>query len=47
MSKKEFEPQPGSLLDPETRAKLPPLYSGEEKGLDTLAQVKFFTPDAG
>lgn len=33
------------LLDQETRTKLPELYSGEEKGLDALAQVKFFTPD--
>jgi len=23
-----------------------PLYSGEELGLDALAQVKFFTPDS-
>jgi hypothetical protein len=34
------------LLDAESREKLPPLYSGEEKGLETLAQVKFFTPDS-
>lgn len=34
------------LLDPESREKLPPLYSGEEQGLDALAKVKFFTPDA-
>ena len=33
-----------NLLDDESREKLPPLYSGEEKGLDALAQVKFFTP---
>ena len=33
-----------SLLDPESRERLPELYSGEEKGLDALAQVKFFTP---
>lgn len=32
------------LLDKETRAKLPDLYSNEEKGLDALAQVKFFLP---
>jgi hypothetical protein len=25
---------------------LSPLYSGEEQGLDAIAQVKFFTPDA-
>ena len=35
-----------NLLDLESREKLPPLYSGEEKGLDALAQVKFFTPDS-
>lgn len=34
------------LLDDESREKLPPLYSGEEQGLDALAQVKFFTPDS-
>lgn len=26
---------------------MPPLYSGEEKGLQVLALVKFFTPDGG
>lgn len=35
-----------NLLDAESREKLPPLYSGEEKGLDALVQVKFFTPDS-
>ena len=35
------------LLDDETRQRLPPLYSGEEQGLDAQAQVKFFTPDSG
>jgi hypothetical protein len=34
------------MLDPISREKLPPLYSGEEKGLDGIAQVKFFTPDS-
>ncbi len=34
------------LLDDESKEKLPPLYSGEEQGLDAIAQVKFFTPDA-
>jgi hypothetical protein len=33
------------LLDAETRSKLPELYSGEERGLEALAQVKFFTLD--
>jgi len=36
-----------SLLNSETRERLPKLYSGEQQGLDSLAQVKFFTPDAG
>jgi hypothetical protein len=35
------------LLDAESRAKLPPLYSGEVLGLAALALVKFFTPDGG
>jgi hypothetical protein len=34
------------LLDDATRALLPALYSQESKGLDALAQVKFFTPDS-
>src|SRR5438045_747844 len=48
MSGKEREnpspPQP--LLDDETRANLPPLYSNEELGLEALVQAKFFTPDS-
>jgi hypothetical protein len=39
-------PTGDNLLDDESKAKLPELYSGEEKGLDALAQVKFFTPDS-
>jgi hypothetical protein len=35
-----------NLLDEESKEKLPPLYHGEERGLDALAQVKFFTPDS-
>ena len=35
-----------SLLPPDIRAKLPHLYAEEEKGLEALALVKFFTPDA-
>jgi len=35
------------LLTKEILRRLPPLYSQEEKGLAALAQVKFFTPDAG
>lgn len=34
------------LLDGVSRAALPDLYSGEEKGLDAIVPVKFFTPDA-
>jgi hypothetical protein len=33
------------LLDQLSRERLPPLYSGEQLGLDALVQVKFFTPD--
>ena len=33
------------LLDVETRAKLPPLYSNDPLGMKALAQVKYFTPD--
>jgi len=42
------EPPPTgeNWLDQPSREKLPPLYGGEEKGLDALAQVKFFTPDS-
>jgi len=46
-SKSEIIPPTGkNLLDDESKEKLPPLYSGEEQGLDALAQVKFFTPDS-
>ena len=42
------EPPPTGeyLLDEASRKKLPPLRSGEELGMDALAQVKFFTPDS-
>lgn len=33
------------LLTQEIKTKLPELYTQEEKGLDAVAQVKFFTPD--
>ncbi len=39
-------PRGHELLDAESRARLPELYSGEEKGLDAIAHVKFFTPDS-
>jgi hypothetical protein len=46
-SEPEIIPPTGeNLLDDESREKLTPLYSGEEQGLDALAQVKFFTPDS-
>jgi hypothetical protein len=45
--KPDLNPPTGeNLLDQDSREKLPPLYSGEEKGLDALAQVNFFTPDS-
>jgi hypothetical protein len=42
------EPPPTGedLLNQEIREKLPPLRSGEELGLEALAQVKFYTPDS-
>ena len=40
-------PPQSDLLDDESRAKLPPLYSNEKVGLNALAQVKFFQPDGG
>jgi hypothetical protein len=35
-----------SLLDAKSCERLPELYSGEELGLQAVAQVKFFTPDS-
>ena len=43
---RQAAPTGDNLLDPKSREKLPPLYSCEEQGLEALAQVKFFTPDA-
>jgi hypothetical protein len=40
-------PRKPELLDAETRARLPALYSGEGQGLEALAQVKYFSPDSG
>ena len=34
------------LLTKENLKALPPLYSQENKGLEAIVQVKFFTPDA-
>ena len=42
----QIAPTGENLLDQESREKLPPLYSGEEKGLDSIALVKFFTLDS-
>ena len=39
-------PRKTELFDAESRERLPKLYSNEEKGLEALAQVKFFTPDS-
>src|SRR5260221_14651003 len=39
-------PRSEPLLDTDTRAKLPALYSQEQLGLEAVAQVKFFTPDS-
>lgn len=47
MMRPELEPPTGkNLLDTESKEKLPSLYSAEDKGLEALAQVKFFTPDS-
>ena len=35
------------LITNEIRANLPPLYTNDEIGLEALAWVKYFTPDAG
>ena len=43
-----LKPSTGAnLLDPESREKLPALYSGENLGLMAVAIVKFFSPDSG
>jgi hypothetical protein len=34
------------LLTKAIRRQLPPLYANEDKGLEALAMVKFFTPDS-
>ena len=44
---RKLPPTGDDLLDAESRDKLPKLYSGEEDGLNAIAPVKFFTPDAG
>jgi len=41
-----ISPTGENLLDSLSREKLPELYSKEDKGLDALALVKFFTPDS-
>lgn len=42
----QLAPRPMELLDTESRAYLPPLYTQENKGLQAIAPVKFFTPDS-
>lgn len=39
-------PRSMELLDSTSRAALPPLYANEKLGLNAIAPVKFFTPDA-
>ena len=43
---KQIAPIGVNLLDSISRDKLPELYSQEEKGMDAMALVKFFTPDS-
>lgn len=40
-------PRQQPLLTDEIRARLPKLYTTDGQGLAALAQVKYFTPDAG
>lgn len=47
MERPQQIPRPMPLLTEEIRQQLPPMGSGETLGDDALAQVKFFTPDAG
>lgn len=42
-----FPEEAMELLDGESRAVLPPLYSTEKQGLAAVAPVKFFTPAGG
>lgn len=46
-SQPEKSPRRHKLLPKEIQKKLPALYSNEALGLQAIAQVKFFTPDAG
>lgn len=43
----EDYPERRKLLNQEFRARIPQLYSTEEKRLNAQAQVKFFSPDSG
>jgi hypothetical protein len=42
---KRFPQEAMEILDAESRAVLPELYSNESLGLEAIAPVKFFTPD--
>lgn len=42
---KRFPSKAMELLDGESRAVLPKLYSNEHLGMDAIAPIKFFTPD--
>jgi len=46
MAKEEWGARRQPLLDQASREKLPPLYANEALGLEALALIKFFTPDA-
>jgi hypothetical protein len=46
VSMNQVAPTGVNLLDSISRDRLPELYSQEEKGMDALALVKFFTPDS-
>lgn len=41
-----ISPTGENLLDSSSRERLPQLYDMEDRGLDALALVKFFTPDS-
>jgi hypothetical protein len=46
VSMNQVAPTGVNLLDSISRDRLPELYSQEEKGMDAMALVKFFTPDS-
>ena len=42
----QIAPLGENLLDSVSKDRLPELYSQEEKGMEALALIKFFTPDS-